>query len=186
MVKDGRDTYGKAHSPLFAAALDRRTMKIGQYSGIPGVREGDRSLTGANPMHDQNLYQVLYALTKAVGDERYARQADAALRWFFENCQSPATGLLAWGEHMGWDFRDERPIRDTHEFARPWVLWDRCFSLAPEACKQYAVGLWEHQIGNQNTGNFSRHARFSSHGPGTCFCPRPVELRVTNHWECNR
>ena len=26
MIRDGRDTCGREHSPLFAAALDRRTM----------------------------------------------------------------------------------------------------------------------------------------------------------------
>jgi len=177
MIDHGRDTYGSVKSPAFAATLDRKTMKLPEGKAAEriehilrsnwGIRAGDRTVAGANPMHDQNLYQVLYALTKATGDERYAKQADEALRWFFENCRSSTTGLLAWGEHMGWDFRLEGPIRDTHEFARPWVLWDRCFPLAPEACKRYARGLWEHQIGNQKTGNFSRHASFRRHGPGT-------------------
>jgi hypothetical protein len=27
-----------------------------------------------------------------------------------------------------------------HEFARPWVLWDRCFALAPEPCAKFALG----------------------------------------------
>jgi len=33
--------------------------------------------------------------------------ADDALRFFFTHCQSKATGLLAWGEHLGWDFHTE-------------------------------------------------------------------------------
>jgi hypothetical protein len=53
----------------------------------------------------------------------------------------------------------------VHEFARPWVLWDRCYELAPEACQKFARGLWEHQIANQATGAFDRHAKFWSHGP---------------------
>ena len=175
MIEHGRDTYGREKSPLFAAALDRR--RLGPLEGLAlrrvsrasrgewGVRPGDRVLTGANPMHDQNLYQVLYALTDVTGDRKYAAEADAALAWFFTHCQSPATGLLTWGEHMGWDFRQEGPIRDTHEYARPWVLWDRSFRLAPEACRRFAVGLWHHQIADQRTGRFSRHASWSRHGP---------------------
>ena len=151
MIEQGRDTYGQTQSPLFAAALDRKTGRLPEGDGLKrileipradwGIRANDRTLSGANPMHDQNLYQVLYGLTKITGDARYADEADKALGWFFEHCQSPATGLMAWGEHIGWDFRTEKPIRNTHEFFRPWVLWDRSFKLAPEACRRFALGL---------------------------------------------
>jgi hypothetical protein len=36
-----------------------------------------------------------------------------------------------------------------------------------KACERFARGLWEHQIGNHKTGDFSRHASIASHGPGT-------------------
>lgn len=45
---------------------------------MPGIRSGDRTLCGANPMHHQNLYQLLYALTKITGQKRYADEADQA------------------------------------------------------------------------------------------------------------
>ena len=170
MIAHARDTCGKVQSPLFAAALDRKTMKLpaaGRAPGIEGVRSGDRTLTGANPMHDQNLYQLLYALAKVTGKQAYADEADKALKWFFQHCQSKTTGLLAWGEHMGWDFAREGPIRDNHEYARPWMLWERSFPLAPAACTRFARGVWDHQIGDRKTGNFSRHARYTRHAPGT-------------------
>jgi len=53
----------------------------------------------------------------------------------------------------------------THEFARPWVLWDRSFELAPEASRKFALGLWNHQIANRKTGAFDRHAPYNRHGP---------------------
>jgi len=178
MITHGRDTYGTVTSPLFAATLDRKTLKLpvgavlARITKIPhsqwGIRPNDRTLTGANPMHDLNLYQVLYALTKITGDARYAAEADKALKWFFEHCQSTATGIFAWGEHLGWDFNVDapQPGRDTHEFYRPWVLWDRSFRLAPEPCQRFAVGLWRHQIADHDKGLFSRHAKYSKHGPG--------------------
>ena len=169
MIEHGRDSYGEVHSPLFAAALDRENMKPGKFAGIEGIRGGDRATTGANPMHDENLYQLLYALTEATGDRRYATEADKSLKWFFENCQSPATGLMAWGEHIGWDFLGERICGNdgAHEFFRPWVLWDRVWKLTPKAADSFARGLWEHQIRDHKSGEFSRHARWSAHGPGT-------------------
>lgn len=166
LLTHGRDTYGKTPSPLIASALDRAALQLGDATAIEGIRDNDRMLTGANPMHDQNLYQVLYALSERTGEKRYADEADRTLAWFFAHCQGPATGLLAWGEHMGWDFQTEQPIRDTHEFFRPWVLWERCYGLAPEACERFARGLWDHQIHDHNTGEFSRHAKWTAHGTG--------------------
>jgi len=168
MIKDGRDTYGEEHSPLFASAMDRKSMKIGRFPGIPGVREGDRSLTGANPQTEYGLYELLYGLTELVGDTSYASEADNALKYFFTHCQSPKTGLMAWGEHIYWDFnREAMGGRDSaHEIQGEWPFWDQCYRLAPDACWRFAIGQWDHQIKSKQTGDFSRHARWSSHGPG--------------------
>lgn len=180
LLADGRDRYGETASPLIAAALDRGTHRLPegqtleQLRSLPrsewGIRSHDRILTGANPMHDQNLYQILYALSDATGAARYREAADEILQYFFSTCQHPATGLLAWGEHSGWDFRTEaivdREASRIHEFFRPWVLWDRSFELAPAACERFARGLWQHQIADHETGNFSRHARIDRHEPG--------------------
>jgi len=169
MIAHGRDIYGPTHSPLFAATLDRKTLRLPTEAppSVPGIRGTDRTTSGANPMHDLNLYQVLYALTKITGQTRYAAAADQALKWFFEHCQSPSTGLFAWGEHLGWDFHTEAVLtgRDNHEFYRPWVLWDRLFELARGPCTAFAVGLWEHQIADRQAGLYSRHAAYARHGP---------------------
>jgi hypothetical protein len=169
MIDHGRDVYGPTHSPLFASTLDRRTLRLPETEPPPisGIRSNDRTLTGGNPMLDLNLYQVLYALTKITGEPRYAAAADESLKWFFEHGQGPATGLFAWGEHLGWDFNTEAVLagRISHEFYRPWVLWDRSFELAPQACRKFALGLWEHQIADHQQGLYSRHARYAGHGP---------------------
>ena len=165
MLEHGRDQCGDKHSPLFAAALDRTPPMTGSFFPIDGIRETDRTLKGANPMHDQNLYQIFYALTEITDDEKYARESDRALKWFFERCQSPTTGLMAWGEHIGWDFQCEAMcgLDKSHEFFRPWVLWDKVYELAPNAALKFARGLWDHQIHDHETGAFSRHARWSRH-----------------------
>ncbi|MHC4482773.1 MAG: hypothetical protein ACYSW4_04415 [Planctomycetota bacterium] len=171
LLEHGRDTYGEVQSPLIASALDRKRLSlIEQKLGrIEGIRNGDRSLYGANPMHDQDLYQVLYALTEVTGQKRYAQEADKTLEWFFENCQSPNTGLMAWGEHIGWGYKTETLAfarGDNHEFFGAWVLWDRSFGIAPEACTKFARGLWDHQI-HEHSGEFSRHASWTEHRTGT-------------------
>lgn len=169
MLAEGRDSYGPVHSPLFASALDRKVLKLPTSAPPPpeGVREGDRTLTGGNPMHDENFYRLLYALSDLTSDKKYREAADSALAFFLSHCQSEATGFFAWGEHLGWDFQTERVLkgRDEHEYYRPWVLWDRCFVPNPDATLRFARGLWEHQIADHQTGNFNRHARFDRHGP---------------------
>jgi rhamnogalacturonyl hydrolase YesR len=168
LIEKGRDTYGSVHSPLFAAALNRETFTIGKFSAVAGIRSSDRILTGANPMTDEYLYQILYALSAITKDPHYGEEADKALKFFLETTQSPQTGLFCWGKHLGWDFNLEAPAGaelDTHEFTRPWVLWQRCYSLAPDRCLKFAHGLWNHQIFDKKTGNFSRHAKWSRHEP---------------------
>ena len=179
MIEHGRDEYGEKHSPLFAEAIDRRTMRMLEGASPKkvaalrredwGIRQHDRMLGGGNPQHSQNLYQLLFQLTEISGEKRYREEANRSLKFFFEQCQSPATGLLWWGEHAGWDFRSDKPLedRDTHEFYCPWVLWRRSWQLDDETCERFARGLWEHQIGNHRTGDFSRHASIASHRTDT-------------------
>jgi len=179
LIEHGRDVYGKTTSPLFASALDPKTMKMFQGERLKStkklprahwdIRITDRDPTTANPMYDQNLYQILYALSKVTGDPKYARAADEALRWFFNNCRSKGTDLLAWGEHAGWDLFEDRAVGNVHEYGRPWVLWERSFQLAPESCGKFALGVWKHQIvrDGDRVKTFSRHARLDRHGPGS-------------------
>ncbi|MHC4742376.1 MAG: FG-GAP repeat domain-containing protein, partial [Planctomycetota bacterium] len=177
MMEYGRDTYGEKRTGLFLSALDRRQLKPLSVRPTPpgGIRRGDRAglpwrkLVGANPQVDENLLRVLYVLSRITGENRYKAAADREIEWFFKNAQSPVTGLLPWGEHLSWHVFLDRPISSgtelTHEFARPWVLWDKSFELAPEASKRFALGLWNHQIADQKTGAFDRHAPYDRHGP---------------------
>ncbi len=177
MIERGRDTYGPKKSGLLLSSLDRMTLAPLTVRPSPpgGIRREDRpgrpweALTGANPQLDENLLRVFYTLTEITGDARYRKVADEELTWFLNNTLSPNTGLLPWGEHMSWDVMLDAPIAGgsvvVHEFARPWVLWDRCFVLAPEASRRFALGLWEHQIADHKTGGFDRHAPYFEHGP---------------------
>jgi len=177
MIERGRDVHGPTKTGLFLSALDRSALAplTTRPSAPAGIREGDRDgpasgpLVGANPQHDENLLRVLYTLSELSGKPVYREAADAELRWFLASAASPATGLFPWGEHMSWNVISDEPIPDkrtgkgAHEFARPWVLWDRCFELDPAASKRFALALWEHQIADHSTGAFDRHAGYWEH-----------------------
>ncbi len=177
MIDKGRDTYGPQKSGLLLSAFDRTTLKplTTRPASPAGARRGDRSgpawthLTGANPHLDENLLRIFYLLTEITGDKKYAEAADHEIKWFFENTQSPETGLMPWGEHLSWETTVDGVVSGgdeyMHEFARPWMLWDRSWELAPDACKKFAIGLWENQIKNHKTGGFDRHAPYFERSP---------------------
>ena len=172
MISEGQDIYGAEKTPLFASTLNRSTMRIDSvdsFESIKGVRKNDRSIGGSNPLGDIGLYHILYALSDITDNELYESEADKSIAYFFKNCQSPVTGLMAWGEHLYWDLTTEacgygKANQDYHECG-VWPFWDSSYKLAPEACWKFAMGEWDHQIADKETGNFSRHARWSQHGP---------------------
>ncbi len=178
MLKNGRDTYGPQKTGLFLSALDRHTP--GLLTNRPLAPEGawqqtkragakDEPLTGANPQHDQNFLRLLYTLSELSGKAQYREAVNAELKWFLDNAQSTNTHLLPWGDYMSWNVIRDRPIdgsgavEGSHQFYRPWMLWDRCFTLAPESSRKFALGLWEHQIANHENGGFNARAGFFEH-----------------------
>ena len=103
---------GPFRSSLVAVALDLTTFAICDRESAPrlSVRDRERVMEGANPIQDQNLYQILCVLSALTGDQKYAEDADRTLGWFLEHCAYSSTNLYAWGEHMGWDFQQERGL----------------------------------------------------------------------------
>ena len=175
MLEHGRDMHGPQKTGLLLSALDRAALAplTNRPTAPAGVREAeragakDRALTGANPQHDENLLRLLYTLSELTTKPKYREAADAGLKWFLQNAASPATHLLPWGVHMSWDAVQDEPIfgddstAGSHEFFRPWLLWDRCFELAPEASKRFALGLREHQTANLRMDGIDRRAGFA-------------------------
>ena len=167
MIEHGRDTVGEKVSPLFLVSIDPATMAIPDVKrprGLVVARLPDAFRHCANPHLDENLYQIMYALSDVFGDPKYAREADRTLGYFLNHCQEPRWGFFCWGEHFAWDIRTDAPLKGErdipHEFQRPWVFWERSFRLAPENSKRFADCLWDHQIRHLPNGkiSFSRHA----------------------------
>lgn len=183
MLEYGRDQYGERRSPSFVDTLDLRTMTMPRGISAETTRIYQRlfraadSSTGCNPMYHIDLHQLLFALSEVTGEEKYGQAGRDSIEWFFKHTQSPVTGFVAWGEHLAWDLLEDRitlPARegdrvfvsDIHEFYGPWIHWQTTCEVAPEAAQRFARGLWEHQIADHETCEFSRHARYSKHAPG--------------------
>lgn len=170
MIDRSRSRLPEPRSPLFPMVLTRDTFEIppGKVQNLNTARVPQEFKNISNPHHDQNLYQILYALSPLTGDPRYAAEADRVLGYFLKNCQDPRYGFYCWGEHLGWDLRRNAPggfpagdpgNGAIHEFYRPWVLWDKSFELAPDNTLRFARALWKYQVNHKGgTISFSRHA----------------------------
>jgi hypothetical protein len=148
MLEHGRDTYGPQKTGLFLSALDRVT-----FSPLT-----NRALAIANPQQDQNFLRLLYTLSELSGKPKYRDAADAALRWHFEKVAASTNAPVPWG--ISWDVMHDEVIPAYQpgmivDENRPWLLWDRCFALAPEATARIARGLTKYQDGDS-----PRHAGF--------------------------
>jgi hypothetical protein len=154
MIERGRDTQGPIKTGLFLSALDRSALALltNRPPAPHGIREGDRvgskegPLVGANVHHDQNLLRLLYTLSELSGKPKYRDAADAELKWFFSDAPSTNMYLRPWGERSFWDTLKDEPVINTgtdgrQGFFRPWLLWDRCFDLAPQAIQQLALAV---------------------------------------------
>lgn len=108
-------------------------------------------------------------LSRLTGNMHYEQAAQLALQDFIRITQHPDTGLLAWGEHLYWNCIEERlgdlDPNKTHEPKEKFVFFDLLHDVDPERTLKYAHGLWNHQIADQQTGNFSRHAKYDRHAP---------------------
>jgi hypothetical protein len=140
MLAKGRDTVGPQKTGLFLSALDRTALAplTSRPQAPAGVREADRAgdpLTGANAQHDENLLRLLYTLSELSSKPIYRDAADAELKWSL-------TGTAQPGLFVAWDAVKDEVIKNEGgsalEVFRPWMLWDRCFDLAPDPSKQLA------------------------------------------------
>jgi len=174
LIEHAVDRWGPQKTAMIASMLDR--TKLAPPRSMPpspgGNRQSDRcGPSGSNACFQQNLARAMGHLSRPTGEPRYAAAATAAMVDFLRITQHPDTGLLAWGEHLCWDLEKECAATQsgklTHEPKRKLLLFDLLYEHEPQRVLQFARGLWEHQIRDPKTGNFSRHAAYDRHAPGS-------------------
>ena len=162
LLRVGLDRCGAKETPAWAGVIDTRDWSVPRAGvpAAPGIRESDRAVGGANLYHDSTTLRVFGALTEATGEARYRRAADGYVRWFLENCQSPATGLLAWGEHLYYDFfRDGVAVeRKNHELLEWSAPWDLLWAVNAKATARAIEGLKYHHFEDRPGTLYNRHA----------------------------
>lgn len=156
------DTYGKTATPLWAGVIDSADFTVPRDGVKPpeGVRPGDRALGGCNLYHDAVSLRVFHAFSSLTGEEKYTRAARDYAAAFLRVAQNPKTGLLAWGEHLYYDFHRDQVAaeRRSHELIEWTPPWDLLWRENPEATAKAIAGIRYHYNENNPEALFNRHA----------------------------
>jgi hypothetical protein len=175
LIAKGTDRYGNRRTALWASVIDTRTGDApppdATVSSPRGTRSGDRAVGGSNLLHDVVTIRCFRLLSAVTGQARYANAADAYLKDTLRYAQSPATGLIAWGEHTYYDmFAEHGSINHYYETKKHGVWhellawtppWEDLWRLDPERTEKAITGLRYHFFDADATGFlFNRHAHW--------------------------
>ena len=182
VIKNGRDTYGDRHTPLFVDGLQVETLEPVRWKFNPSLarewvwakqREGwdqekiraEQARIGvqtwvlSNFASQQSLLRTLDALTALTGEKKYRQAAHDATDYALKNLRG-SNGLLYWGGHLAWDLQLERkvgPYADVHELKAHQPYFQFMWEVNPEATRSLMEAIWAAHIRDWNTLNYKRH-----------------------------
>ena len=162
LLTHGLDVHGPKQTPLWAAVIDAETLEVPENDvpAPPGVRENDRAVGGANLYHEAVTLRVFRVLSALAGEPKYADGARRYMNAYLDLARSRNTGLLAWGEHLYYNFfRDEVAAeRQWHELLGWTPPWEELWEVNPDAVAQAIAGLRYHYYADDPKTLFNRHA----------------------------
>ena len=184
VIKNGRDTYGKKHTPLFVDGLQVETLEPARWLFNPSlVREwvwakqklgwdnqkiraeqdriGVQTWVLCNFASQQPLLRTLDGLTALTGNKKYRQAARDATDYALKNLRSP-NGLLYWGGHSAWDLQGERWVGQyadgVHELKSHQPYYQFMWQVNPEITRKLMGAVWGAHIRDWNSLNYNRHA----------------------------
>jgi len=158
---------------MLASVIDTRDMSVPRANVPPteGTRAHDRAVGGSNFYHDVETIKLLEILSTLTDDSMYQDAAQAYAKDFLKYCQNPYTGLLAWGEHLYYNFyADSVMVGDLenpdngiyHEFLLETPSWEYLWSLDTAAVSKAIAGLKYHfRSPTTQSYLFNRHAHWA-------------------------
>ena len=172
LLQFGQDRSGPVTTNFLASVIDTRDMIIPK-SGVPateGTRSHDRAVGGSNFYHHVETIKVLEVLSEITNDPKYRQAVDHYAIDLIEYAQNPHTGLLAWGEHLYYNFYADSVMvgdlsnpRDAiyHEFLAETPPWPLLWETNATATERAISGIRFH-FRSPVTQSFlyNRHARW--------------------------
>jgi membrane protease YdiL (CAAX protease family) len=157
LLQHARDDYGDP-TPLFVSQIDVQTQTLPSPDStlyVAGTR-GGAGPTSNNLQFDGGLLRLLYGLSDTSVDLAYQEAADDYLAHYLERLPLPS-GYFPWGDHRGFDVVEDDVIDGHGEFKVAMPVWDRMWSIDPEAVVRQAEALRKHIIDPTRSLAFSRH-----------------------------
>ena len=184
VLENGRDVYGKKHTPLFVDGInvdtgqpvewiyggaypDHPVKKWNKYEVFAVQHRGDRWML-SDLANQQTLFRTLDALSTLTGDSKYRAAALEATRYAFDNFQSKS-GALYWGAHIAYDVRSDKIVLEQHmhemKFHYPH------FPLMMEVDKKDTLAMieamWNIHILSWKTLDMNRHGESLAGSPSS-------------------
>ena len=176
LLAHGLDVYGDVRLPMWAALIDTRDYAVPTLDSASATQGGEgyyddvhrRAVGGANLYHDVEALNAFRVLSAITSDVRYADAAKAYEQAFLERAQNDSTGLLGWGEHLYYNFYEDRvrvgaePGEERtgyHEFLDRTPIWAGLWAADSARTRRAIEGLRYHFRGPRTqTYLFNRHA----------------------------
>ena len=170
LIQYGQDQYGPRRTRMLASVIDTRDMSVPRADVPPteGTRPHDRAVGGSNFYQDAETIRLLHALSALTGRVAYQEAARAYAQDFLALCQNPHTGLLAWGEHLYYNFYADsvmvgdldNPRQDNyHEFLADTPPWEALWEVDTAATARAIAGIRYHfRSPTTQSFLFNRHA----------------------------
>ncbi len=183
LIENGTDKYGSVKTGMWASVIDTRDLSVPRDGVAPteGVRPHDRAIGGSNLYHDVYTIRLFSALSKITKDTKFDRASKTYLNDFLKNCQSPETGLFGWGEHLFYDFYEDRvsPAARykerndySHEFLASTPVFEELWDLDAAKTQRSIEGLKLHFLNPDSvTWLFNRHAYWDKNEHQTIVMP---------------
>ena len=158
LVEHARDDYGPSTTPLFVSQLNIQTGELHPIETTLYITEtrGGAGPHANNLQFDGGLLRLLYGLTDYTSLSIYAEEADAYLAYYLERLPLPS-GFFPWGDHRGYDFVEDDIIDGHSELKVALPVWDRMWSIDPEAVVRQADALRGHILDPGRSLAFDRH-----------------------------
>lgn len=155
ILADGRDRYGKTHTPLFVDGLHAVTLEPVRW------KHSGQEWVLSNFASQQPLMRLLDGLTALTGEAKYRQAAEDATRYVLQNLRTP-NGLLYWGGHLAWDLQEGRAVgqggADTHELKSQQPYFELMHRVNPAATTKLMETIWGGHIVDWSLLDYNRHA----------------------------